>query len=149
MRRRRRLSQRRLRFLMKPAIFRCAIETRTSETNATGHIDHTVIPVWFEQARGPIYKLFNPSESFATWNTIIRKLELDFLSPIHHRMPTEVRSHVSAIGATSFTVTQELWQEDRLAVIGLAVIVHYDYQSRKPVNIPLGIRAQLQGDASP
>ena len=130
---------------MSAAIFRCAIETRTSETNATGHIDHTVIPVWFEQARGPIYKLFNPSESFDTWNTIIRKLELDFLLPIHHRLRTEVRSHVTAIGNTSFTVTQELWQEDHLAATGRAVIVHYDYPSQQKTPIPTAIRQRLLG----
>lgn len=129
---------------MSAAIFRCSIETRTSETNATGHIDHTVIPVWFELARGPIYKLFNPTESFSTWNTIIRKLELDFLLPIQHRLRTEVRSHVSAIGNTSFTVTQELWQEDRLVATGRAVIVHFNYLAQQKAPIPEAIREQLE-----
>lgn len=125
-------------------MFICPIATRTSETNATGHIDHTVIPVWFEQARGPIYRILNPSESFATWNTIIRKLELDFLSPIHHRLPTEVRSQVTAIGNTSFTVVQELWQEDRLTATCHAVIVHFDYQSQQKAPLPDAIRQQLK-----
>lgn len=129
---------------MSAAIFRCAIETRTSETNATGHIDHTVIPVWFELARRPIYKLFNPSEEFSTWNTIIRKLELDFLLPIHHRLRTEVRSQVSAIGNTSFTVTQELWQEDRLVATGRVIIVYFDYSMQMKAPIPEAIRELLE-----
>ena len=41
-------------------MLRYKIEPRNNETNATGHIDHTVIPVWFELARTPVYQLFNP-----------------------------------------------------------------------------------------
>jgi acyl-CoA thioester hydrolase len=122
----------------------CQIETRTGETNATGHIDHTVIPAWFEQARTPIYRLFNPELSFANWNTVIKKIEVDYVSQIYYGRRTEVRSTIAEIRNTSFTIRQELWQDDKLTASGRVILVHFDYQAGQKTPIPPSIRSRLQ-----
>lgn len=119
------------------------IEPRSNETNATGHIDHTVIPVWFELARTPIYQVFNPDMSFATWNTVIRKVGIDFLGQVFHDRETEVRTCISDIKNSSLQVEQELWQAGNLVAKATTVLVYYDYKNRQKQSIPEAIREQL------
>lgn len=119
------------------------IETRTNETNATGHIDHTVIPVWFELARTPIYELLNPGRSLAAWNTVIRKIEIDYLGQVRHGQDTEVRSCIGEIKNTSFQVLQGLWQAGIAVANGSTVLVCFDYKSGQKMAIPPAVRGQL------
>ena len=125
-------------------MLRYVIVPRSSETNATGHIDHTVPPVWFELARMPIYQIFNPEMSFITWNTVIRKITVDYLGQIFHNRTTEVRTVVGEIKNTSFQVEQELWQADELVAKAVTVIIYFDYVKHYKTAIPQTIRAQLQ-----
>lgn len=124
-------------------MLRYKIEPRSNETNATGHIDHTVIPVWFELARTPIYQFFNPDLSFAAWNTVIRKLEIDYLGQVFHDRQTEVRTGIGDIKNSSFQVEQELWQEQNLVARANTVLVHFNYGTQKKLDIPKTIRARL------
>ena len=124
-------------------MLRYRIEPRSSETNATGHIDHTVIPEWFELARTPIYQLFNPGMSFSTWNTVIRKIEIDYIGQVFHDRETEIRSSVGVVKNSSFQISQELWQDGSLVARGNTVLVYYDYKSRQKQTIPERIREQL------
>lgn len=119
------------------------IETRTNDTNATGHIDHTVIPVWFELARTPIYELLNPGLSLAKWNTVIRKIDIDYLGQVLHGKDTEVRSCIGAIKNTSFQVLQELRQTGVVAAKGSTVLVCFDYKGQQKMTIPPAVREQL------
>jgi len=124
-------------------MLRYKIEPRSSETNATGHIDHTVIPVWFELARTPYYQVFNPSLSYAKWNTVIRKIEIDYLGQVMHNLETEVRSRIGTIKNSSFQIEQELWQELALVARGKSVLVHFDYEARVKLAIPQPMRDRL------
>jgi acyl-CoA thioester hydrolase len=119
------------------------IVPRSSETNATGHIDHAVLPVWLELAREPVYRLFNPDLSFSGWNTVIRRIEIDFLDQVRYHKQTEIRTGVSEVRNTSFTVTQELWQEGTLAARAATVIVHFDYRSQSKLPISAAVRKRL------
>ena len=119
------------------------IETRTNETNATGHIDHTVIPVWFELARTPIYALLNPGLSLATWNTVIRKIDIDYLGQVLHGRDTEVRSRIGVIRNSSFQVLQELWQAGVAVAKGSTVLVCFDYKKQQKMAMPPAVREQL------
>ena len=125
-------------------MLRYVIEPRSSETNATGHIDHTALPVWFELARTPIYQLFNPDMSFTAWNTVIRKMTIDYLGQVLHNRKTEVRTVVAGIKNTSFTIEQELWQDAGLVAKAATIIVYFDYSCHRKLVIPGTIRLQLQ-----
>ena len=51
----------------------CTMEPRFCETDALGHINNTVVPMWFETARGPVFEVFNPGQDLSKWNVILRK----------------------------------------------------------------------------
>ena len=51
-------------------MFTYTIQPRFSETDGMGHINNTVPPVWFEEARIGVFTIFNPSLTPFQWNLI-------------------------------------------------------------------------------
>lgn len=119
------------------------INPRFAETDALGHINNTVIPVWFEQARKPIFQFFTPDLDPKKWKLIIARIEVDFLAETQFGHEVAIRTYLSHIGNTSFKVVHELWQRNILCAKGVAVLVHYDYNAGKSSPIPEGVRQKL------
>ncbi|SET72658.1 acyl-CoA thioesterase [Thalassotalea agarivorans] len=120
------------------------IEPRFTDTDALGHINNTVIPVWFEGAREPIFKWFTPTLSPKEWRLILANISVNFLAQIYYGKTVEIRTSLSRIGGSSFTVFQEVWQDGKCCANGEAVMVHFDYKKQKSAQIPDDIRAQMQ-----
>lgn len=125
-------------------MFTETISPRFAETDALGHINNTVIPVWFEQARKPIFQFFTPDLDPKKWRLIIAKIEVNFLAEIVYGYSVEIITQVMNIGNTSMQLLQEVYQKDQLCAKGLAVLVHYDYVTKKSISIPDDIRQYLQ-----
>lgn len=119
------------------------VTPRFSDIDGLGHVNNTVIPNWFEQARNPIYQLFNPTMNFKEWNLILARFEVDFVSQIFYHQDVEVRSWISRIGRSSFEVYQETWQNGQLCSKGKTVLVHFDFKTQKSTEIPVEFRKQL------
>ncbi|NLB65055.1 MAG: acyl-CoA thioesterase [Lentisphaerae bacterium] len=120
------------------------ITPRFGDVDGLRHINNTCLPMWFELAREPFFRLFNPDMNLETWNLIMARIEVDFVAPMALGADIEIRSVVDKIGDSSFTVCQEAWQNSRLGARGLAVVVHYDFNNEKAMPIPDDIRARLQ-----
>ncbi|MDF1691930.1 MAG: thioesterase family protein [Zhongshania sp.] len=120
------------------------ISPRFCETDAMGHINNTVLPMWFEAARGAIFELFNPGQDLSKWNLILRKIDVDYLAQTSYEHPAQVRTRIGHVGSSSFVVEHELWQEGELTVRGSAVMIFYDYGAQQKRTIPPEIRAELQ-----
>ncbi|MFE8071772.1 thioesterase family protein [Marinobacteraceae bacterium S3BR75-40.1] len=125
-------------------MFLYEIEPRFSDTDALGHISNTAFPIWFEQARTPIFRLFHPSLAIETWPLIIARLEIDLLAQSYWGKPVEIRTAIGKVGNSSCHVVQEAWQEGRQVARGVAVLIHFDYEREKSVTIPHEVRLQLQ-----
>lgn len=121
-----------------------AISPRFCETDALGHINNTVIPVWFEKAREPVFRLFTPDMDVNNWKLIIARVEVNFLAEIYYGMEAEVRTWLTKLGRSSMTVRQEVWQESACKARGDAVMIHYDYAAGRSVTIPATIRTELE-----
>jgi len=124
-------------------MFHLEIEPRFNDTDALGHISNTALPVWFEQARKPVFRIFHPSLEVENWPLIIARIEIDLLAQSYWHMPVQIRTGIGKIGNSSFHVIQEAWQSDKKVARGVAVLIHFDYASEKAVPIPDDIRAQL------
>lgn len=119
------------------------ITPKFGDTDALGHINNICLPEWFEAARNPIFRLFVPGLDFSKWNLIMVHIDVDFKGQLYYGQDVEIRSSISKIGNTSFTVYHEAWQNGGLCASGSAVIVHFDFQTQKPVPIPESIRDEL------
>jgi acyl-CoA thioester hydrolase len=125
-------------------MFHLTIKPRFCETDALGHINHAVLPTWFEEGRIDIFRIFNPSLSIDSWNLILKHLEIDFKAQIWQVHPVDIETGIEKIGNTSFTVAQRANQEGTVCAEGRVVLVHFDYKSQKPAPIPTPIREQLE-----
>src|SRR5512133_4261705 len=120
------------------------ITPRFGDSDGLRHVNNTVIPGWFEQARNPLYRIFNPEFVFESWNLILARYEIDFLRPLVISGDVTVRTWISRIGTSSFEVSQEAVQAGALCTRGTTVLVHYDFAAARPVPIPEAIRARLR-----
>ena len=125
-------------------MFTKTITPRFGDVDGLRHINNTRLPIWFELGRDPFFRYFNPDMSFENWNLIMAHIDVDFVAPMALGADIEIRTAVSQIGRTSFTVHQEAWQSGVLGAAGNAVVVHYDFRTRKPVPIPDAARAHLK-----
>lgn len=125
------------------------ITPRFGDIDGLRHVNNTVIPGWFEQARNPIYRIFNPQFAFEGWNLILARYEIDFVRPLFIDGDVTVRTWISRIGTSSFEVSQEALQRGEVCTRGKTVLVHYDFAANRPLPIPPGIRAKLAGHEQP
>ena len=130
-------------------MFTFTLRPRYSETDALGHITNTVMPVWFEEARAPIFEIFMPERRLEDWNLILKKLEVEYVREAFHGAEVEIRTWVSHLGGSSLTVSQEAFQGGELVATGHATLIHFDFTARRPAPIPAGVRRLLQAEATP
>lgn len=120
------------------------LEPRFAETDALGHINNTVLPVWFEEARTPIFRLFCPEMDTNNWHLIIAKIDVEFLAELYFGKTVEIRTYMKKIGKSSMVIGHEAWQEGTLTVKGSAVMIHFDHKSKSSKPIPAETRTTLE-----
>jgi acyl-CoA thioester hydrolase len=124
-------------------MFTEAVRTRFSDTDALGHINNAMVPVWFEGARDPIFRLFMPDLDLSSWHLILARMDVNFHAEMYYGKDTEVKTHIGRIGHSSFDVYQEVWQEGVRKASGTAVMVHYHNRDKRSEPIPDVIKGQL------
>ena len=124
-------------------MFHLELEPRFSDTDALGHISNTTLPVWFEQARTPVFRIFHPTLEAETWPLIIILLEIYLMAQSYWHIPVKIKTGIGKIGNSSFHVIQEAWQGDKQIARGVAVLIHFDYEIEKALPIPDDIKARL------
>lgn len=124
------------------------ITPRFGDIDGLRHVNNTVIPGWFEQARNPVYRIFNPEFAFEGWNLILARYEIDFVRPLVIAGDVTIRTWVSRVGTSSFEVGQDAAQAGAICTHGKTVLVHYDFREGRPRAIPQAIRDQLAAHAA-
>ncbi|NKF52087.1 acyl-CoA thioesterase [Shewanella sp. WXL01] len=123
--------------------FSLDITPRFCETDALGHINNTVIPVWFEAGREPIFEIVNPGQDLTKWNMILAGFNITFAAPTFYGKTVTVKTHVSRIGNSSFVITQSCWQEGKKTAEAQTTMVHYNYQTEKSEPLSEQVKTQL------
>lgn len=118
-------------------------DVRFYETDALAHVSNTALVGWFEAAREPIFRMFNPSLNLQQWPLILASYKVDFLAQIFYGKPVTVKTYISRIGNSAFDVYQELWQSDTKCAIGVTTLVHFDYDTQRASPIPEPVKVQL------
>lgn len=124
-------------------MFTMMVSPRFYETDAMGHINNTVVPGWFETAREPVFRIFNPSNEINKLPLILARIEVDFLGQIYYGSDVIINTGVEKIGTASLTIKHEAWQNDKCVARGKAVQVYFDYTTQKSGPIPENMRAIL------
>jgi acyl-CoA thioester hydrolase len=127
-------------------MFSFNVQPRFGDIDGLGHVNNTVLPMWFETGRTPILKIFDPELTLdkKIFPLIIAHIDLDFLKQIYLRYEVEIKTFISKIGTKSFTVHQQAWQNGMLCVKGDAVLVHFDFMNQVTTPIPEDKRERLR-----
>ena len=122
------------------------IQPRFGDIDGLGHVNNTILPIWFEMGRTDILRIFDPDLTLDknVFPLIMAHIDFDFLYQIYFRSEVEIRTSISKIGTKSFTVHHEAWQEGKLCVKGDAVVVHYDFKAEQTTPIPEDKKKFLQ-----
>jgi len=127
-------------------MFSIKVNPRFGDIDILGHVNNTVPSYWFELARTPFMKIFDPELALTkkTFPLILAHTEYDFTGQLYIKYEVEIKSWVSKIGTKSFTIKHEAFQQDRLCVKGNAVIVCFDFITEKTFPIPEDKRKLLE-----
>ncbi|OED45581.1 thioesterase [Endozoicomonas sp. (ex Bugula neritina AB1)] len=125
-------------------MFTETVSPRFCETDALGHINNTVVPMWFEKAREPVFRFFSPDLNVKDWRLILARIEVDFRAQIFYGKDLDIHTRLERIGNSSMVVTQDAVQEGVICAVGKSVLIHFDYQQQVATPIPDSIREQLQ-----
>jgi acyl-CoA thioester hydrolase len=120
------------------------VTPRFGDIDGLGHVNNNIVPMWFETARNPFFRFFNPELDLKHWDLILARFEVDFLNQMYYGKDVEIRSYISRIGRSSFEIYQEAWQESKLGAKGTAVLVHYDFALQKSKPVPASVRSELE-----
>ncbi|MEC8202631.1 MAG: thioesterase family protein [Pseudomonadota bacterium] len=116
---------------------------RVSETDGAGHINNTVIPIWFEGGRTEIFRVLTPDLDFKNWRVALVNMNVDYLAQTYFQDPAVVRTWVDKVGTKSFTLYEELWQGARLCAKGTATYVYFNYDDQEAKPVPENVRVAL------
>ena len=121
------------------------VTPRFGDADGLRHINNTALVEWFEVGRNPIFRMFTPDLdlSYEKWKLILVRTEFDYIGQMYYGIDVEIRSYITHIGNSSFTIGHEAWQEGELKAKGKAVLVHFDFLNQKSVPIPEPIKTQL------
>jgi acyl-CoA thioester hydrolase len=122
---------------------------RFSDTDALGHINNTLLTVWFEGARDPIFRFFMPDLDTNNWQLILAKIDVEFHAQLYYAEEIEIRTYISRIGSSSFMVYQEAWQKNTKCASGTAVMVHFCFENQSSLKISNNIKAQMTAHLFP
>ncbi len=119
------------------------LEPAFFDTDALGHVNNTRLPAWFEWARNDLFRVFVPDLDPRQWPLIMARIEVDFLAELQYGQDVEIRTWLSRLGGSSFTVTQEAWQQGVCGARGQCVLVQFDHQSKQSRRIEGELRETL------
>lgn len=124
-------------------MFETIIHPRVSETDAVGHINNTVVPVWFEAGRLEFFALFGAPEDFSAWRMIVASYTVNFEHELTFPAPVTVRTWVERLGNSSLTLYEELHQHGRRCATGHTTYVNVNPATKLSERIDDSARAAL------
>lgn len=119
--------------------FRWRERVRFNDCDAMGHANNAVYSTYLEQAR--IGVLGGLSDF------ILARVEIDFRSELRAGEEVEIRSRCARVGTKSFDLEHELHAGGRLVAEARSVLVSYDYDTGRSVEVPAAVRERLRAPA--
>jgi acyl-CoA thioester hydrolase len=108
------------------------------------HVRSTAIPVWCEEARVSLYEEVSRRAGETAVFGVVRRAEYDYRRELYYRAEALIRTAVQAIGTSSATVVQEIWQNDQLAVRALVVLVQVNRVTGEKLPLSTASRIYLE-----
>jgi acyl-CoA thioester hydrolase len=123
---------------------RTSDKIRYADTDRQGHVNNAVFATFMETGRveilyDPLMPLAEPGSAF-----VIARLAVDFGAEIVWPGEVQIGTRVIAIGRSSLTLEQGLFQSGRCAAKGETVIVQMDEMTRRSRALSSAARDRLR-----
>jgi acyl-CoA thioester hydrolase len=122
---------------------------RFSDLDAFGHVNNAVFSMYVEQARLAWFGRCAADEPMPLRDVILARTEIDFRSPVVFGETVAIGVRPARVGTKSFELEFEMRAGDRLVAEGTSVLVGYDYESGRSVEVPERWRRRLQSAETP
>ena len=111
-----------------------------------GHANHAAYFTYMEESRLTFWRALTGQASPPQARVILAHAECDYRAPAHFGDELEIRMRIGDIGRSSFTQLYEIAHgaDERRIADGKTVMVCYDYQAAKAIEIPAAARAELE-----
>jgi len=117
---------------------------RFSDLDGFGHVNNAVFSMYLEAARLAWFGRYAADEPMPLRDVILARTEIDFRSQVVYGETVEIGVRPSRVGTKSFEFEFELRVGDRLVAEAKSVLVGYDYDSGRSVEVPERWRLRLQ-----
>ena len=112
---------------------------RFRDLDSLAHMNNAVYATFLEQAR----IAFLSQHGAHVENMILARLEIDFRSPAELGETIEIAVTPTRVGTKSFDLEYVMRAGDRVVAEAKTVLVAYDYESARSIEIPDEWKAQL------
>ena len=112
---------------------------RFRDVDAMGHVNNAVFLTYLEEARIAYLNPFGAEVG----NMILARVEIDFRAPLRSGDEIEIGVRPKTVGTKSFELEYEVRSDDSVAAEAKTVIVSFDYESGRSVDVPESWREAL------
>ena len=112
---------------------------RFRDVDAMGHVNNAVFLTYLEEARIAYLLPFGADVS----NMILARVEIDFRAPLRSGDRLEIGVRPAGLGTKSFKLEYEVRSGNALAAEAKTVLVSFDYESGRAVDVPQTWREAL------
>jgi acyl-CoA thioester hydrolase len=112
---------------------------RFRDVDSMGHVNNAVFLTYIEEARIAYLLPFGAEVT----NMILARVEIDFRAPLRVGDELEIGVRPAAVGTKSFELEYEVRSAEAVAAEAKTVIVSFDYESGRSVEVPRAWREGL------
>ena len=116
---------------------------RFRDLDSMAHINNAVFATYLEQARIEFLRSVGVMTALTYTSMILARLEIDFRAPGDADGEVEIGVRSSRCGTKSFDLEYEVRQGRRVLAQAKSVLVAYDYESNRSIEVPEEWRRQL------
>ena len=112
---------------------------RFRDVDALGHVNNAVFLTYLEEARIAFLVPLGAEVS----NMILARVEIDFRAPLRMGDEIEIGVRTANLGTKSFELEYEMRSGDAIAAEAKTVLVSFDYESGRSIELPESWREAL------
>ena len=116
---------------------------RYRDLDAWGHVNNAVYLTYCEDARMAYLAHLGVVAGFGDATMILARAEVDFRSPTREGEQLAIGVRTGRVGTKSFELEYEIHTGDRLVAESRSVLVAYDYETARAIEIPDDWRSKL------
>lgn len=121
------------------------IQVRFSDLDIMGHVNNSVYLSYFEYARVHYFgQMLGQDWDWKTHGVLLAKNEVEYLKPILLNEVPEVTIYTESVGNKSFTLRYEVHVNGELRTKGASVLVCFNSEEHKSVEVPEKMKESLE-----